>query len=583
MHIGSKTTSSPFSKIKYLFPLRVGQTLAWYLFSAWWFSEVYKWSCPASAQMEWVKRGRSYERAILNERPIYLHGYHLLLALAQTQCHFFYDYDRIVILVADRIAAAATDQRPREQVSRRIQMFLPQLARDGLATCVILPVAYPVFYTLVLRHSAWKFTMYFAKLFWNFPRSAADPPGMVPPIGLGLFVRTVFSGGLLVLCWQMVNLFFSAFIGREPLKRGQPLTADAKDPNGSLLDGLKAQREVVKTYAFWELCLISQTSPDRRRAIFQDIDREGGPAWSQIVECATGVIQGVCDRINGKPSPGAGPSEQAQHPHQAQPDLKSLPRLVDPPKEDNIFASSPRGSSRHEKFSEAFGTTAKSYGQSPDWTPVARARARDVFDRASSAVLSPERKQRLLGDQTMPTGGPANKTPNEPGGLQLPTRLAVHPVIAQVLRSVGQPLQQTFAQRSASIVLGTPHEAMCPIVYATEALTHLAVASLAEDQYGKVHVDVPAIVRLFTGTIMSIKAFIRGLDIHWTDVTFPPASEPESQAKARLQVDPGVKAVLTSLGVSLGDLLSAFGPYFKDIGLTSEDVRLARESIAAEQ
>ncbi|RMJ28067.1 Nuclear envelope protein [Aspergillus sp. HF37] len=375
----------------------------------------------------------------------------------------------------------------------------------------------------------------------------------------------------------MVNLFFSAFIGKEPLKRGQPLTADAKDPNGSLLDGLKAQREMVKTYAFWELCLISQTSPNRRREIFEDIDREGGPAWSQIVECATGVIQGVCDRIDGKPSSGAGPSEQPDQPDQPhqpdqpQPVLKSLPRLVDPPKEDNIFASSPKGSSRHEKFSEVFGTTAKSYGQSPDWTPVARARARDVLDRASSAVLSPERKQRLLGppgDQPLPTS--ANKAAN------------IHPVIAQILRSfVGQPLQQTYAQRSAGVVLGTPHEAMCPIVYAIETLTHLAIASLAEDQYGKVHVDVPTIVRLFTKTIMTLKVFIRGLDVHWTDVTFPPASEPEAQAKARL--DPGVEVVLTSLTVSLGDLLSAFGPYFKDIGLTSEGVRLARESIATEQ
>lgn len=58
MHIGSRTTSSPLSTIKYLFPLRICQTFAWYLFSAWWFSEIYTWSCSASAQLEWVKRGR---------------------------------------------------------------------------------------------------------------------------------------------------------------------------------------------------------------------------------------------------------------------------------------------------------------------------------------------------------------------------------------------------------------------------------------------------------------------------------------------------------------------------------------------
>ena len=58
MHIGARTSSSPVTTIKYLFPIHVAQTFVWYIFSAWWFSEVYKWSCPVSAQLEWVKRGR---------------------------------------------------------------------------------------------------------------------------------------------------------------------------------------------------------------------------------------------------------------------------------------------------------------------------------------------------------------------------------------------------------------------------------------------------------------------------------------------------------------------------------------------
>lgn len=58
MHIGSRTTTSPIATGKHLLPFHFIQTFGWYLFSAWWFSEIYKWSRPLSAELEWVKLGR---------------------------------------------------------------------------------------------------------------------------------------------------------------------------------------------------------------------------------------------------------------------------------------------------------------------------------------------------------------------------------------------------------------------------------------------------------------------------------------------------------------------------------------------
>jgi nucleoporin NDC1 len=104
------------------------------------------------------------------------------------------------------------------------------------------------------------------------------------------------------------------------------------------------------------------------------------------------------------------------------------------------------------------------------------------------------------------------------------------------------------------------------------------VASLAEDQYGKVQADVPPVVRLFTQTIMTLEAFVHngGLSAHWTDVYFPPSSEPEAQAEARRV--PEVELVLDTLKNSLGELLAAFNPYLRDIGLEGKDLRLAKEA-----
>lgn len=118
---------------------------------------------------------------------------------------------------------------------------------------------------------------------------------------------------------------------------------------------------------------------------------------------------------------------------------------------------------------------------------------------------------------------------------------------------------------------------MSPIVDAVESLHRLLVASLQEDNYGTVQSDVPGIVRLFTDTIKTLEMFVDGgLDAHWTDINFPPSSNPEAQAVARRV--PNVELVLHALKRSLADLLSVFNPYMRDIGLVGKDLRLAKEA-----
>ncbi|KAJ5610373.1 hypothetical protein N7510_007092 [Penicillium lagena] len=579
LHIGSRTTTSSLTTFKYLFPLHLIQTFGWYLFSAWWFTEIYLWSSSATAHLEMVNRGRSHERPTLNERPIYLHTYHILLACAQATAHLYYDYDCIPVPVATRVPKAADDRtHPVPSTLKYIQSALPKAIMSGITRSVVVAGVTPLVYKMLLRQIAWSWSLYFAKLFWNFSRSAAEPDTFLPPGFVGLVLRSLFSGGLLVLCWQTTNLFFSIFIGKEPLKRGQPLTSETKDPNGSLLTGLKAKKPTVKAFALWELNLISQRLPERRKTIFSEIDRDNSSTWSLVLECVTDVIKAISARVEvtKNPAPGVKPAPQGET---AQPTLQTLPRLTDPPKSENIFAASPKATSQRDKFGEAFSSAAKSYGQSSDWTPTARARARDVFDRASSAMLSPERKQKLLGssqDLKLLTGGAsATQKPED-----------VHPFLAQILRSpFGQLFRQSFAQRASSIVLGTPESSLCSIVDAVESLSRLLVASLAEDQYGKVQADVPAVVRLFTQTIMTLEDFVYngGLSAHWTDVHFPPSSKPEAQAEARRV--PDVELVLDTLKISLGELLTAFNPYLRDIGLEGKDLRLAKEAagFAAEE
>lgn len=62
LHLGSRTTTSSIATFRYLFPLQVAQTFGWYLFSAWWFTEIYLWSSSAEAALEMVKRGKYVDR-----------------------------------------------------------------------------------------------------------------------------------------------------------------------------------------------------------------------------------------------------------------------------------------------------------------------------------------------------------------------------------------------------------------------------------------------------------------------------------------------------------------------------------------
>jgi len=61
-----------------------------------------------------------------------------------------------------------------------------------------------------------------------------------------LVAQFAAEGTLLVLLWEFVNKAFDVYIAQEPLKNNKPITSDSKDPNGTLLNGLKSKKETAK-------------------------------------------------------------------------------------------------------------------------------------------------------------------------------------------------------------------------------------------------------------------------------------------------------------------------------------------------
>ncbi|MCJ1364732.1 hypothetical protein MMC16_003848 [Acarospora aff. strigata] len=554
LHVGARTTDSPFQTFRqYALRFNTAQTLVWYIFSAWWFSEVYVWSQPKSANLNWIVEGKSYERPRLNERPIYLRSIFLTLGLMQSCLHLFYDYDRVHIPVTKTKPQTASDQPSAIAVQPLAQLRtkLPHLVQVAIPRALSIMILGPIVYSLFVRRMAWSWSLFLARIFWNLPKGSEPPK--IPPYHISVLFRSVTASLLLIILWEFSNATFEAYVAQPPLKIDRPLTADSRDPNGSLLTGLKAKKEVAKTFAFWELAYISQSLPQRRQMFFEDIDRRGGAMWTQVLNACLDVIQGMNTRITEFKTPSAA----APPPQPQQNNLQYLPRISSPLKADNILTNPPPPKSKLEMVETNLGTVTKSYGQQPRSKPLSLPSsplAKKYLESAKNKALTQEQQQAI-----------------SPAGL----RSTYISYLMQFLRSpFGHPFRQTVRRRACAVVLGTPYSQLSVIVDAIDSLTRLAIASLTEDSYGKVQTDVPVIIRTFTSTIANVEAFKRDLQVHWTDVEF----REEEGGREVEEVD----LVIEKLRGGLRELLEAFGGYAENLGLGIREMRVAREMVGGD-
>ncbi|KAH8596440.1 nucleoporin protein Ndc1-Nup [Bisporella sp. PMI_857] len=537
LHVGIRTSYSPFETFtRYSFRFETVQTAGWYLLSAYFYSEVYIWSQPKSGDMNRIKIIPKTDRPSLNERPIYLTSYLVFLALLQTVVHLNGDYDRIDMPSRKTTPGTQQGQQLRNIVppSTQIKARFPLLVTRSLLRTFALTIISPIIYSLTIRNFAWSFTRSFAKIFWNLPKSGALPA--IAPFHYSLLLKTWYAGFLLTLLWEVGNALFSVYVAQDPLKNERPITFESKDPNGSLLTGLKGKKLQTRAFAFWELVFIAQDFQGRRKNIFEDIDRKGGTTWSQILAACLDVVTGVDARIDEYKNP----LTQKSAPEEP---IPSLPRLGQPLKDGfnspgDIFTSPVRPKSKGTSIAQAVGGFAKSHGQSPPPKP------KKLLEQAENVVLTPEQKQLGLSGLFRDWAVKFLKT------------------------NVGVPFRQDYRRRIATIVLGSPYGDVGIIVDAVDSLTKFAVHSLTEDKFGNVQRDVKLIIQTFTGTILKLEDFKATLDFHWTDME-------------RKRESPGVEMILTALREGLDELIKSFGNYSEDLRLSQSEMRMAREAASA--
>lgn len=287
----------------------------------------------------------------------------------------------------------------------------------------------------------------------------------------------------------------------------------------------------------WELAYISRDFEDRRKAIFEDIDRKDGPVWSQIYTVCIELVKALAARVDEY---GKQPAPPPAEPTKSEPKARSSA----PPKEDAIFKRQQASKSMRAEVDKVFDRVARSPGETPmsSLSPVAK----KTWKMAKDSVLTPEQQE------SFGTGNMLGQF------KQLFSWLLLNDYAGMFFR-------QDYRQRLAAAVLGSPSAEPGLYLNAIEVLGMLTEKSLAEDKYGNVHRDVPTIIRTFTSTVTKLEAFKASFPIHWTDV----------DAKRE---SPEVDALLRGMKESLRKLVYEFEPYRNDLRLTLTDIRLAKEA-----
>ena len=199
---------------------------------------------------------RPWEPTRLNERAIYLRSVFFMYAIAQSLLHIYYDYDEVPLPITPFKVDSITPQAAglpawfASQVGILRPMFLLDVSsvvnsipQNIILRTICVSLLGPFLYGIFVRRTAWSWSLSLAALLWDVPPSRLS---YIPPHYPSLVYRSITGGILLHFLWQSSNALFTAYVARQPIKKEQPLSSESKDPNGTLLNGLKSKKEVPK-------------------------------------------------------------------------------------------------------------------------------------------------------------------------------------------------------------------------------------------------------------------------------------------------------------------------------------------------
>ena len=480
--------------------------------------------------MGWIINGGYGSTDKLNERPIYLRSFFLILAFIQALSHIYKDFSSISIKVElpeedDKTQGDRLDKHSLVETLSRQAMPYAKHAAILAGSCTLLA---PFIYTALLRSISWSIHMSFAQHVANISRSDRTPSGAFY-IGSVMFTG-LWAGFLLVSMWELNVYLFTTYLIDEPMRNGQPLSTASKDPNGTLLTGLRSKKDPTRSFAFWEFHIIAQKNAQRRRDIFSDIERPNqGSMFAAMVGASLNVMNEMIIRITTPNSKTIIPQPPPQD------DVPRLPRILSPavPAKSQIYTNGVKDSSKTlERITNFVSEEAKRVGNAAQpWSPPV------------------DRGKRLAIEYSKPTVADLNAR----------AEAAQQSILGRYLLT--QPTRLIN-----STILGSPIGNSAVLVFATRAVTDMMIASLQEDTYGKASGSLPAVVKTLTRSISLLRSYVRQ---HTNNGIVSQKSSKELQ---------DVLMVNETFKHCLSELLHSFRMFLTDIGLGIQEVNEAKRT-----
>lgn len=214
-----------------------------YVLSSWLFSQTYLGAVLSSANLDWITYFNG-DRPRLNEKPIFFTVHFIILGIYQAVSHIYYDQDRLTLGVAKPRKEGKAGAVDTGSQLKKFGEQLPAIFRDSLSISLVTVVLSAVIYPIFLRSMVWGLALSMFRPFYSITHVNLVPPTL--PFTFWLLLRCISSTFMLSFIWLSGNTAFSILLTRDPIKNTKPLTSDSKDPNGSLLNGLKSKKLPVK-------------------------------------------------------------------------------------------------------------------------------------------------------------------------------------------------------------------------------------------------------------------------------------------------------------------------------------------------
>jgi nucleoporin NDC1 len=276
--------------------------------------------------------------------------------------------------------------------------------------------------------------------------------------------------------------------------------------------------------AFWELALITDAFPERRKTIYNEMERKKAPTFQQMTDFCLGEIKLLIDRLNVGLDPTYQPAAASAAP-QPTPSVNLVPQITQPLKDDKQVVAPPPMHSSPGNSQQAYGREAINKGMKK--AQEGAQQAESVASTASTKVLS---------------------------------------------SPFGYVFSHSLPRRAKLVVLGAPYSRISLICNAITALTNLAVFSITEDAIGRFHESVPAMIRTFTAALNKLDAYMTSLEVHWSD------KETLAKAEAERKKVPEVEKVKECLQQGLESILGSFSQYLSGMGMSRLEVMEAQKA-----